>query len=231
MSVDPAYRDEYALAEAGHWWFVSRRRILQSLLEGMPAPARILVLGSGPGEEARWLGRFGPVVALDREGRADVRGDAQRLPVRDRSADWVCAFDVLEHLEDDGEALSEMRRSCRPGGRVLVTVPAHPWLWSDHDRVNRHLRRYRSRDLKVLAEASGCRLLRLTHFHAPLLIPALPLRALQRLLPRRKAPVSDLRRGRWLPSWTAGALAAERHVLARTDLPFGLSLFAALEPA
>ncbi len=233
--MEPAYHLEYAAAEQGHWWFVSRRRILEALLGDLPRPRRILAVGTGPGEELRWLSRWGGVVAVDlhREGlgAGGVCGDAGRLPLRAASVDWACAFDVLEHLEDDVTALRELSRVCRPGGRILLTVPAIPWLWSEHDRLNRHVRRYRAADLKRLAAAADCRILRLTHFHAALLLPAVPLRLLQRLRGPRERAVSDLARSARVPGTglLASALAWERHLLRRADLPLGLSLFAILE--
>ena len=239
MTMEAAYHEEYAAREGVHWWFLSRRRALETLLEGLPRPGRILALGAGPGEEVRWLSRWGGVVAVDRHlgslSRGGVCADAARLPLQDACVGWACAFDVLEHLDDDAVALAGMRRVCRPGGRILLTVPAVPWLWGEHDRVNRHRRRYRAEDLRVLAARAGCRLLRVTHFNAPLLPPAILARLVQRVRRPRPRPVSDLERSGRLPGAVSclldAALASERRALRHVDLPVGLSIFACLAPA
>ncbi len=231
--MEEATHREYAEQEAGHWWFVARRRILTELL-GPPSPPglRILDIGAGPGAE--WLSPWGTLVSTDRRVEAlapkarGVCADARQLPVKTGSVDRVCAFDVLEHLDDDRAGLLEMKRVCRPGGRIWVTVPALPWLWSEHDRVNQHRRRYLASSLSALAEAGGCRVLRMTYFNALILPPA----AAWRLLPRSRQAGSDLgySGGGCGGSLLAGLASLERFPLRVCNLPLGLSLFAALEP-
>jgi len=236
--VEPAYHLEYAHAvHEAHWWFQGRRRILETLM-GPPSPSRnpalrILDLGSGPGRP--WTAAWGRVLSLDRHEAAlaqkgpSICADALHLPLKTGSMDWVCAFDVLEHLDDDAGALAEMVRVCRPGGRIWITVPALPWLWSEHDRANRHRRRYTASTLRRLLAPSGCRPLRMSYFNTLLLLPAAGLRLWDRLKPRSATPRSDLGAGGVHGHLLEALFAWERHPLKHMNLPIGLSLFAALE--
>ena len=232
--MEPSYHLEYAAREEKHWWFSARRRILTDLLPPpCSPPLRILDLGAGPGRS--WLSRWGRVVAFERHERSladkalGVCGDALHLPFRTASMDWVCAFDVLEHLDDDRAAMAEMVRVCRPGGRIWITVPALPMLWSDHDRANQHRRRYLASTLRRAIAPSRCRVLRMSYFNTVLLLPAAGLRLWERLTPRRTEPRSGLGAGAGKERMLEALFSWERHPLKRMNLPIGLSLFAALE--
>jgi SAM-dependent methyltransferase len=179
--------------ESWHFWFAGRRALVARLLRRYAARDGLaLDLGCGTGGALDALrAREGPVLGLDLrpEGLADTRArrpeawllqaDAVRLPLRDASVDVLTALDVLEHV-DDRAALAEVRRVLRPGGVLLLTVPALPWLWSFRDRDAGHLRRYRRRELAARLHGAGLRVLWLNHYQALLL----PLVALTRLLGR-----------------------------------------------
>jgi SAM-dependent methyltransferase len=147
--------------EEWHFWFVTRRALVERLLERHlpPGPARILDLGCGTGATGRALHTAGRrVIGLDllapglaARRAADpsaplLRGSALQLPVGDGRLDAVLALDVLEHV-DDAPALDEIHRVLRPGGLLMMTVPAHMWLWSYRDVASGHLRRYNRRSL------------------------------------------------------------------------------------
>jgi SAM-dependent methyltransferase len=182
-------------AEDGHWWYRGRRAIVldavrRALAEGASRP-RILDAGCGGGAVLAELALLGPAVGLEpspasREralarGVAEVvDGDLARLPFADREFDLVTALDVLEHLDDDRGALAELRRVVRPGGALVVTVPAHPRLWSSHDELNHHRRRYTSGTLRAVAAGGGWEVDRLTHFNSLLLPVAAVARRLDR---------------------------------------------------
>ncbi len=239
--MEADYYEEYATLEENHWWFDARRQILQTLLREQPKPARILDAGAGAGAMSRWLRQWGDVVSVDCHSGVLARGGSLnpvcasigRLPFRDASFDWVCAFDLLEHVQEDLASLKEMGRVCRPGGRILLTVPAFPSLWGNHDRANHHLRRYRAQDLARLSRAVDLRTLRMTHFNTFLFLPVAVTRLVARLA-SRPSNRSDFSRIRWLPSFLEAILretfASERHLVRWVSLPVGLSLFAVLEP-
>jgi len=240
--MDATLYRQMAEVQATHWWFAGRRAILESVLRalGLPPGARILEVGCGPGGNLPMLCGFGRVAAMEldafaldearRTAAADVRrgwlpdgipfGSADRF-------DLICLFDVLEHIRDDAGALASLAPFLAPGGRVLVTVPAYPWLYGPHDRAHHHHRRYTTAALRGTAAASGFSLQRCGHFNALLF----PLIVAMRLLARIGvvAGADDAR----LPGDAANRLltavfGAERHVLARTGFPFGASLLAVL---
>lgn len=149
--------------EVDHFWFAGRDRLVRHLLDRHPVDpdGLVLDLGSGTGRFARQLAVDGrTVLAVDRAPGGDgppgatVAADGEQLPLADGSVATVLARDVLEHL-DDAAALRECARVLRPGGLLVVLVPAWPSLWSDRDQRAGHLRRYRSRGLLALVESSG----------------------------------------------------------------------------
>jgi SAM-dependent methyltransferase len=131
---------------------------------------------------------------------------------------------VIEHIDDDQAAIASIAKLLKPGGRFIMTVPAHQWMWSAHDVVNHHKRRYSKRRLKKLIEASPLKLERVGYFNSLLFPVAVAERLSSKL--RGKEDV-DLK----LPPAALNAaleesFAAERHLIARLPLPPGLSLFA-----
>ncbi len=113
------------------------------------------------------------------------------MPFADDSFDLAVSLDVIEHLEDDLAALRELRRTVAPGGALLVTVPAYQWLWSGHDEINHHHRRYTRRTLQRVAEQAGWSQVRTTYFNSLLLPVAIVLRVLDRVnRPRRPSRAS-----------------------------------------
>jgi len=154
-------------------------------------------------------------------------GSSYELPFRDGAFDLVVSADVLYHraVTDDGGALAELRRVCRPGGVVLLNLPAHRWLTADHDRAIHAARRYARRDLRRLATGAGLDVVRLSYFNCLLF----PLAAAVRLATRRGRARSDVRPlPRGIDAALARVLEAEGWLLLRMPLPWGLSLFAVL---
>jgi SAM-dependent methyltransferase len=222
-----------------HWWYRARRQILAELIRreaALPPDPHILEIGCGTGHNLAMLQGFGHIDALelDEEARHIAEGRLGRqvmsapLPelagVPDRHYDLIGAFDVIEHIDDDDGALASIADKLKPGGKFLMTVPAHQWMWSAHDVVNHHKRRYSKRALKALIERSPLKLSKVGYFNSLLF----PLAAAERLASRlRGREDADVK----LPSAPInGALetvfAAERYLVGRLPLPPGLSLFA-----
>ena len=154
-----------AALEERHWWYAGRRSVVRERVRGI-GPGRGLDVGSGPGGNTRTLSELGwsmtalehspAAAALARSrGLPVVRGDATALPFADSSFDLVMSTDVWEHVEDDEAVAREAFRVCRPGGRLLVAVPAGPDLWSAHDVALGHVRRYERDQLVDLVQGAG----------------------------------------------------------------------------
>ena len=227
-------------ADESHWWYRGRRRVLRAAIERLPlrSGARVLDAGCGSGRMLDELARYGSVWGVDlsseavaasrARGHAVVRAAIESMPFRDGSFDLVTCLDVIEHTPDDRATLAELRRVTRPGGVLIATVPAYQALWSWHDEVNRHFRRYDRAALRAAATRAGWDVVADTHFNSLLLAPAAAVRIAQR---RRGAhPRSDL-------ALTPPALdrllemplrLESRVVAAGGRLPAGLSLLAIL---
>lgn len=175
-----------------HWWYRGRRRVVRAVLDGLPVPSptRLLDAGAGSGRTLDELSMYGHAsgIELDPEGveAARERGhDVARAPVEaiphpDGAFAVVTCLDVLEHTSDDVRSLRELRRVTRPDGFLVVTVPAYPWLWSRHDEVNSHQRRYTRRSLRTAAESAGWIVERMTSFNSAYLLPAAAVRIARR---------------------------------------------------
>jgi SAM-dependent methyltransferase len=233
--------------EDRHWWYRGRRRIVLDELARVPSArgGRALDAGCGSGRLLDDLARLAAVSGLElseesvavarARGHADVvAGAVEALPWPDETFELVTCLDVIEHTPDDRVTLRELRRVLRPGGHLLVTVPAYQALWSRHDVVNRHYRRYNRRMLRAAAGEAGLTVERMTSFNALLLPPAAAVRLLQRLRQAPIAPedghVSDVElTPAWLSPLLELPLRAEAAWLRRgRALPAGLSLLAVL---
>jgi SAM-dependent methyltransferase len=235
--------------EDRHWWYRGRRRIVLGELERLPLAredARVLDAGCGSGRLLDELTAYGHVSGLDinpesvavakRRGHEDVQeGVVEGLPWEDETFDLITSLDVVEHTADDRVTLRELRRVLRPGGYLLVTVPAYQALWSSHDVFNRHYRRYDRRMMRAAAGEVGLTVERMTYFNSLLLPPAAAVRLLQRLRHRGttsngEAHTSDVEMTpEWLTPMLELPLRAEAAWMREgRTLPAGLSLLAVL---
>jgi len=237
--------DEFFQLEERHWWFVGRRRIVCDLLQRhLSQPARILDAGCGTGYMAQELRRFGEVWAFDAAPEAVAyaaarglrvrQGDLTAIPYADGRFDLVTALDALEHVEDDRQALAELWRVLQPGGMLLLTVPAYQFLWSPHDEVNHHKRRYTAGALHRGLQEAGFGIVKLSYYNTLLFAPVAVIRLVRRLWPARsQAQESDFTLGSLgvVNSVLARLLAAEAHVLRYVALPFGVSVIGVAQKA
>lgn len=226
-----------------HWWYRGRRRVIDAELGRLPLPdpAEVLDAGCGSGRTLEDLRELGTVSGIElnpeaatvarRRGDFDVRvGRLEELPWEQSTFDLITCLDVIEHTPDDRVTLRELRRVSKPGGWLLVTVPAYQALWSLHDEANHHYRRYVRSTLGAAALEAGWMVQRMTSFNSLLLAPA----ALVRLAERGRRPNADytpeLKLG---PPWLNGVLERPMRMEARwlsrgRTLPAGLSLLAVL---
>ncbi|MFZ1994835.1 MAG: class I SAM-dependent methyltransferase [Solirubrobacteraceae bacterium] len=230
-----------------HWWYRGRRRVIRAELNRLPLPAnaRVLDAGCGSGRTLVELARYGGEVSgieLNTEAAELARGRGvgevqvgrlEELPWDEATFDLITCLDVIEHVPDDVTALVELRRVARPGGWLLVTVPAYQALWSRHDEANHHYRRYSRALLRAAARSAGWQIQRMSSFNSLLLAPAAAVRLAQRRMGERNGQSNDLDLGpAWLNDVLERPLALEASWLARgRTLPFGLSLVAVLRRA
>ena len=229
-----------------HWWYRGRRRIIRAELDRLtlPAGARVLDAGCGSGRTLEELGRYGEVFGIELDpgaaemargrGCGEVRvGRLEELPWEDGHFDLITCLDVIEHTPDDRATLGALRRVCKAGGFLLVTVPAYQGLWSMHDVANHHFRRYSRPRLRDAALEAGWRVRRMTSFNGLLLGPA----AAVRLAGRRqlRQPDSDYKPELTLgPEWLNAVLEQPLRLEARwlgrgRTMPAGLSLMGVFE--
>lgn len=230
--------------EQRYWWFQGRRATILGVLEEalgqyLPGVERPVLLdaGCGTGMLLDDLGRHGVATGVDfspvalqycraRGLTRLVRADAQRLPVPDASADVLVSLDVVEHVPDDVRLMGEFFRALRPGGIALMTVPAHPRLWSAHDVALHHHRRYTHAGFRALVEGAGFETVRYTHTVASVFWPAAAYRRLKSTIFRRPGPprTDEFPLPNWINSALLRVMLAEARWVRRRDLPFGLSL-------
>lgn len=239
--MNPGVYRQFFLLERDHWWFAGMRKIYRSLLRGarLPAQARVLDVGCGTGFNLSWLDRFGRAYGLDasldalpflaaQNQKRIVMGSGETLPFRAGQFHLACALGVIEHIEDDRTVLSEMSRVLAPGGYVLLSTSAHPWLWSQHDEACRHKRRYTLSGFRQRIEASGLRPIRLSYCNAFLFPAIAAVVGLNRLTGPKRAPQEESSYLR-LPPRPVNALvkalfAAEAAWLGSHNLPFGVGI-------
>ncbi len=240
--MDPKLYREMAETQQKHWWFRARREILARVIATLDLPSRaeLLEIGAGTGGNLGMLSQYGRVSAVEVDGFAsqyasDVSGLQvsygclpDQLSFADASFDLVCLFDVLEHVEDDANALKRVHQLLKPGGRAVITVPAYQWLYGAHDRAHHHFRRYTARQLYSKARDAGLRVDRSGYFNA-FLFPLIAARRLQKIAARQQDGHDAALPSRLVNGLLYGIFAAEKYIVPVALFPYGTSVLAILE--
>jgi 2-polyprenyl-3-methyl-5-hydroxy-6-metoxy-1,4-benzoquinol methylase len=218
---------------------VAYRRIMATVIASfrLPPGSRILDVGCGTGGHLEMLSRFGEVYATEMDQQASDHARAKHiakaihtesLPGQcsfdDDFFDLIVLFDVLEHIRDDEAALKRLYAKLKPGGHLLVCVPAFMFLWSAHDDANHHWRRYRKQELTGTLRRAGFRVTAGSYLN----ITLFPVAVLARFLKRLKGDHShDLSLpSQWVNRLLTAVFGWERFLVPRVSLPFGVSLMA-----
>ncbi|MCA8832428.1 class I SAM-dependent methyltransferase [Hymenobacter pini] len=247
------YELKYHQIEENYWWFRARRDMVFRMIEALrlPTTAAVLEIGCSGGPLLQRLAQQGYTnltgIDVSETGIALARQrgllntscmDGARLDFPDAAFDLVIASDVLEHIADEQQALREWQRVLRPGGQLLVFVPAFTFLWGKHDVVNQHFRRYTAAQLATALEQAGLRVQRRSYWNVGLFFPTAAVRLLNRLRPPR--PVTDAEPLKddffatppLLNTLLRGFITAENCLLQTFNAPVGVSVFAlARKPA
>ena len=244
--MEPHYYETYYRHETNHWWFRWRYDLVTRIVAGLPPTAHrplMLDAGCGTGQMLKHLQQFGDAIGLDVSGPALgfassrgtldlVLGSVTRPPFPPGTFDRVFILDVVEHVDDDVAILRGLFDLLKPGGHLVVTVPAFPSLWSDHDRINRHRRRYLVPQMSQVLKDAGFEVERVAYCNSLLFPVVYPLRRAMAVLQRRRNSQvhdleSDLHAHRPLVNETLfRLLRLENRLTARWNPPFGVSILA-----
>src|SRR4051794_2303999 len=244
--MDSDLYDQQFRVEQEHWWFRAKRHIVWKLVERYAAAEegqrlRVCELGCGTGANLAAMKDRYDVVGVDsspqaldyartRLGERVFQGELPSdIDLPAESFDVVILSDVLEHVEDDLGSIATALRLVRAGGIIVATVPANPWLYCEYDVRLHHVRRYSKKQFQTLMRSTGADVRLLSYFNTLLFSPAVAVRVLGKVLPKRD-PMSVLE----VPSKPMNQLLAftmmsEGAVLGRIPLPFGLSLAAVVQ--
>lgn len=238
--MDKDFYLEYASVEDNHWWFVGRRQIIDSFIRrlNLPKNAEILEAGCGTGGNLIMLSAHGRVDAMEVDEVACELANQRKvtkvqngslpnnIPFQDKY-DLILILDVLEHLDDDLAALTALYSKLKPGGWLLVTVPAYQFLWSQHDEINHHKRRYALKNLKQVVCKANYQLYKATYFNT-LLFPLIAFLRFLSKLSLRSSTVrtqSDLKMpSKFINYFLSMLFAAESLFLDYIYFPFGVSI-------
>jgi SAM-dependent methyltransferase len=229
--------------EQTYWWHLGRLQIIQTymrVIQGKKHKLKILNVGCGTGGTIDMLEDFGQTDNVDISDEAInfMRQNGYKrltkvnnieLPFRDKTFDVVGAFDVLEHIEQEADALKEWGRVIKDDGAILLTVPAYQWLWSDHDVSLHHKRRYTIKSLDAAAKKAGLKLQRQSYaivFSLPLVVG---FRFVNKALGRKaNSETSYVNVPAWINAMFTQLLHAEAKLHKSISFPAGTTVIAIL---
>ena len=230
--------------EESHWWFAARSEIVRQVIErfGNLKPGdTILDIGCGTGAILKELSKKYNAVGIDmsplaieyskKRGLKNVfQMTVQEFPRDKFNVKAVLLLDVIEHIDDDVDVLKNAREIVGQDGRVIITVPAYMWMWSSHDLVNHHKRRYTSKTLRAALAKAGLEPVKMTYYNTLLF----PLAAVRKILGKSKT-INEASQGVDQPGGLINRLfkavfASEKSLVTGVDLPFGVSLLTVARP-
>ena len=241
VSFESTLHDDNAAFEEQSFWFAQRNRVFLNLLKRYGVEGPLLDIGGGTGIVANYLNANGvPAVNLEptvdgariarARGVPTISGTLQNCGVKPETCAAIGMFDVLEHIEDEGEAMRLSATALKPGGHIIIAVPAHSWLWSMEDHAAGHYRRYTRRRLSNSMEKAGLRPLYLTHLFSYLVPPLLALRSVPTLWGRMGKKDREEKGSVHVPGGIVASIfdrlgKAERAAIERgASLPLGTSV-------
>ncbi|GJM17654.1 MAG: methyltransferase [Thermodesulfobacteriota bacterium] len=230
--------DEMYKVETQHWWFVARRKIITSVINGLSLEpnSKIMDAGCGNGDNLEFLSQYGELTAIEREDNALERAKSRQigkvvkgeLPDSfpsdiNKENDLIVLLDVLEHIDDDEKSLSMLKNWAKNNSTLLVTVPAYQFLWTRHDELHHHKRRYTVGQLKKVIENNGWKVNYISYFNTFLFPLALLDRIKQKVFPA--AQDSDLKMPpKFVNSIFEKIFSFESSLIGKIIFPFGLSI-------
>ena len=229
--------------ESSHWWFVARRKIIQRAINNLDLPRNIRILdaGCGNGDNLSLLSTFGDLVAFEKNeyalktAKSKKIGEIYKAELPDKlpntiktNFDLIVLLDVLEHIDDDSKSLTTVRKLMNNKGIILITVPAFQWLWSEHDVIHHHKRRYSKSELREKLDSSGFRIKYISYFNTLLFPFALVERIGQKIFSPSNPEILELSNNK-INFLLEKIFSLEAIFMNKISLPFGLSLVAIAE--
>ena len=229
--------------ESSHWWFVARRKIIQKAINNLDLPRNIRILdaGCGNGDNLSLLSTFGDLVAFEKNeyalktAKSKKIGEIYKAELPDKlpntvktNFDLIVLLDVLEHIDDDSKSLTTVRKLMNNKGIILITVPAFQWLWSEHDVIHHHKRRYSKSELREKLDSSGFRIKYISYFNTLLFPFALVERIGQKIFSPSNPEILELPNNK-INFLLEKIFSLETIFMNKISLPFGLSLVAIAE--
>ncbi|WP_293872964.1 class I SAM-dependent methyltransferase [Flavobacterium sp.] len=238
--MEKDFEKKYHDVESDHWWFKSRRNYLLDLLKDAPKDSKILDIGSSSGiflKDLEALGfknenLFGIDISDVAIANCKANGianafvmDAQNITLT-QTFDIIIASDCLEHLQEDVKAIKNWKTLLKIGGRLYVFVPAFMYLWSYHDEVNMHHRRYTKSELKAKIVAENLEIIKSSYWNFFLFMPVYLFRKISANFQKNKSGESDITIGNpVINSALLNLIGLENKLLKVVNFPFGVSTF------
>jgi ubiquinone/menaquinone biosynthesis C-methylase UbiE len=237
--LETDFERKYHSLERTHWWFVSRRELIYRMIRQYDKNIKILEIGCSSGPLIEILNEAGyeNVYGLDVSKEAIqlcrskgmtkvVQMEGAELGFKENVFDLIIASDVLEHIHDDSQAILEWKRVLKKKGDIIAFVPAFKFLWSGHDVVNRHFRRYNKREFKELFEKNECNIVRISFWNFLLFLPVLIHRRIEKKKAKSAKPKDDLFEFSHKANIFFSLILKMENMYCRFfNLPVGLSLF------
>lgn len=238
--MEKDFEKKYHDVEIDHWWFKSRRKYLLDLVKDAPKDSKILDIGCSSGiflKDLESLGfktenLFGVDISETAIKNCKANGiqhcfvmDAQDITLTE-TFDIIIASDCLEHLEDDKKALENWNSLLKIGGKMYVFVPAFMSLWSYHDEVNMHFRRYTNTELKSKLIAEKLEIIKSSYWNFFLFLPVFFFRKVTAFFQKNKSGESDISIGNtFINKMLLNLIVLENKLLKGISFPFGVSTF------
>ncbi len=242
--MEPFLYDKFFEVEDKHWWFAARSEIVLDIISrklGIPDGSKILDIGCGTGGPLVSLaahfdawGIDNSDLAIDYCKRRNLKnvvcGDLAEFVKTHHDFRLAALLDVIEHVDDDVSFLKNASESLSADGKLLITVPAYPFLWSKHDEANHHKRRYTRKTLTKSIRDAGLAVQFMSYYNTLLFPAAVGQRFAEKLLRRNSDSELDMP-GSAVNSILRGIFSSEKKLLGTVSFPFGVSLIAAAKRA